>query len=247
MEANHQKRAFEGIRIVDLTHVIAGPFGTYQLGLMGAEVIKIERPREGDMTRGRGGPEWEDNVQGMGWCYRAQGGNKKAVCIDLKSVEGKAVFLKLVGMADVLVSNFKPGKMAKLGLHEQTLERVNSSLIVASLAGFNKVSRGAYDNTIQASSGIVDALGAKTSCPFVDFASGWCLAFAISSALLQRERFGRRFQSIDVSMFDVALTCFSPAFASAERRQPGKPPIPEAGLDRYKTKDDKEIMLGVYR
>lgn len=247
--SSHIKRPFEGIRIIDLTHVIAGPFATYQLGLLGAEVIRVEPCSSAtvDPTRMRGGPSSKETEEKMGWCFCTQGGNKKYISINLKDEEGLSILVQLISGADVLVENWKPGKLAKLGLDAKKLEGVNPSLIVCSLSGFGQdCVRGAYDNTIQARSGLLSAGGGKIPCPFIDFSTGWCCAFAISSALLQRERFGRSFQVIDVSMFDVAMTCFSPSFAAFGNQNFVQGAFVEAGMDKYVTSDGKEIMLGVY-
>ena len=145
--------AFEGIQVIDLTHVIAGPFSTYQLGVMGATVIKIENPSDPDMMRFEGA-EADSNRRGMGTSFHAQSANKKSVAVDLKTKQGQEIIRKLAETADVLVENFRSGALEKLGLGYESLKAINPRLIYCSLTGFGqtgpKANHTAYDNVIQA-------------------------------------------------------------------------------------------------
>ena len=242
--------AFDGVRVLDLTHVLAGPFSTYQLALLGADVVKIEPPHDPDCSRGRG-PDPAQNARLTGLTYEVQGGNKRALALDLKDPRGREIFLRLAASADVLVENYRAGALASLGLTDDVLATANPSLIHCSLTGFGQ--RGprahvnAYDNGIQATSGVMMRTGTadspvKTGASFVDYASGWCAAFAIAAALFQRARDGRG-QRIDCAMFDVALTMMGPELAASVHG--GDPRRSEAGLGCYETADGL-VMLGAF-
>ena len=208
-------RAFDGIRVLDLTHVLAGPFATYQLAVLGADVIKIESPRNPDMVRAVGADP-ELNAQGMGADYQAQAANKRSLTLDLADPDGAAVFRKLVASADVVVDNYQAGSMERLGLGWEALRRINPRLIYCSVTGYGhtgpKAERPSYDATIKAASGFLAAQHRSLSAaemvigpPAFDYATGVMAAFAISAALLRRERTGEG-QRLDVAMFDAALT-----------------------------------------
>lgn len=206
-------RPFEGIRVIDLTHVLAGPFATYQLAVLGAEVIKIEMPGDPDQTRDSG-PERALIDANMGAYYLTQAGNKKSMTVDLKTEAGREILRKLVRTADIMVENYRPGAMIALGLGYEEMAKINPRLIYASMSAFGQEGpRGpqtAYDQVIQATSGIMAATGTADSAPIkigspaVDYATGTTGAFALSAALFQRERTGRG-QYIDMAMLDVAM------------------------------------------
>lgn len=207
-------RAFEGIRVLDLTHVLAGPFSTYQLAVLGAEVIKIESPVIPDMVRGVGADP-ELNACGMGLDFQAQAANKRSLTLDLADPDGAAIFRKLVATADVVVENYQAGSFERLGLGYETLREINPGLIYCSVTGFGhtgpKADRPSYDGTIKAASGLFATqhrslrAAEMTIGPAVfDYATGAMAAFAISSALFRRERTGEG-QRLDVSMHDAAL------------------------------------------
>ncbi|MEJ2030245.1 MAG: CaiB/BaiF CoA-transferase family protein [Maritimibacter sp.] len=212
--------AFTGLRVIDTTHVLAGPFASYQMALLGAEVIKVEAPKEPDQARYNGTDR--DLVRaGMGTAFLAQAAGKKALALDLKSDAGRDALLRLVETADVFVENYRPGAFDDLGLGYDDMARVNPRLIYCSVSAFGSTgprrTQTGYDNVIQAFSGIMDMTGhgdgrpLKCGAPVVDYATGLTAAFAISAALFQRERTGKG-QRIDVSMLDVALTLMtSPA------------------------------------
>ena len=206
-------RPFEGIRVLDLTHVFAGPFCTFQLAVMGAEVIKIESPNAPDMMRDEG--NFDDlNELGLSNFYICQNSEKKSLSLDLKVEKDKIFFLKLLETADVLVQNYSGNSIADLGLSYKKLKKINPQLIYCSMTGFGrtgpKSEHPAYDSVIQAYSGLMELNGLKSTGPLrvgpavVDYGTGIHAAFAISSALYRRQITGKGLE-IDVSMLDSAL------------------------------------------
>jgi crotonobetainyl-CoA:carnitine CoA-transferase CaiB-like acyl-CoA transferase len=206
-------RPFEGIRIVDATHVLAGPFAAYQLAVLGAEVIKVEHPEEPDQTRD-GGTDRALNRRGMGTSYLTQGSNKRSISLNLKTAAGREILKCLVHRADIMVENYRPGAFDALGLGYAAMSALNPRLIYCSISAFGQDGpRGkqtAYDHVIQATSGLMSTTGTlevnpiKFGSPAVDYATGTMGAFALASALFQRERTGRG-QRIDLAMLDVAM------------------------------------------
>jgi len=204
----HQPLA--GLRVLDLTNVLAGPFCCHQLVHMGAEVIKVEAPSQGDLAR-QLGADAELNAKGMGVSFLAQNAGKKSVTLNLKSPKGRALFLRLVATADVLVENFRPGVMDRLDLSYGTLKEVKPELIYCAISGFGQdgpwAYRPAYDQIIQGTSGVMSVTGDAQSAPLrvgypiADTVGGMTVAFAISAALNapQRGTF------IDVSMLESVL------------------------------------------
>src|SRR3978361_430874 len=126
-------RPFEGIRIIDITHVLAGPFAAYQLGLMGADVIKVEDPNDPDQSRDSG-TDNNLNYAGMGTGFLTQGSNKRAITLDLKTEQGREIRRRLVATADVLVENYRPGAFEALGLGYEDMRKINPRLIYASFS-----------------------------------------------------------------------------------------------------------------
>ena len=206
-------QAFEGIRVLDMTHVLAGPFSTYQLAVLGADVIKIEPVGNPDMNRGVGAVDSLSDA-GMGSHFLSQGANKRAMTLNLKSGKGREIFKALARDADVIVENFRAGALERLGLGYRDLCAVKPDIIYCSITGFGqtgpKRGHGAFDNVIQAYSGMMTATGhpdepaVMVGPPVADYGTGAQAAFAIASALLRRERTGEG-QWIDVSMLDSAL------------------------------------------
>jgi crotonobetainyl-CoA:carnitine CoA-transferase CaiB-like acyl-CoA transferase len=206
-------RPFEGIRIIDITHVLAGPFAAYQLALMGADVIKVEDPNDPDQSRDSG-TDNDLNHAGMGTGFLTQGSNKRAITLNLKTEQGRAILKRLVATADVLVENYRPGAFEALGLGYEDLRTINPRLIYASFSAFGqggpKRERTAYDHVIQSTSGIMAMTGTpqanpiKIGAPAIDYATGTMGAYALSAALFQRERTGQG-QRIDMAMLDVAM------------------------------------------
>jgi crotonobetainyl-CoA:carnitine CoA-transferase CaiB-like acyl-CoA transferase len=207
-------RPFEGIKIVDCTHVLAGPFAAYQLAVLGADVIKVDDPNEPDQSR-ESGADHALNAAMMGTGFLTQGSNKRAIALNLKTEGGREVLRRLIAdWADVLVENYRPGAFKALGLGYDDLSTLNPRLIYASMTAFGqggpRGTQTAYDHAIQASSGITASTGTdatgpiKAGAPVIDYATGTMGAFAISAALFQRTRTGRG-QYIDLAMFDVAM------------------------------------------
>lgn len=240
--------ALENIRVLDVTHVLAGPFCTYQMALLGADVIKVESPDAPDCARGRG-PDEAANAQGLGLNYQVQGGNKRALTLDLSQPQGRDILLELVRDADVFVENYTTGALERLGLGYEDLARVNPALIHCSVTGYGDTgpyaARGAYDNVIQAGSGAIGQCGGvKPGVSYVDYATGYSAAFAVTSALVQRARTGRGCH-ISVSMLEVAMQMMAPEAAAAQHPDQvarGK----EAGIASYDTADGR-LMLGAFR
>lgn len=205
-------RPFEGIRIIDITHVLAGSFSTYQLAVLGADVIKVEDPTEPDQSREIGADRGL-NRRGMGTAFLAQGSNKRAITINLKTERGREILKKLAATADVLVENYRAGAFEALGLGYDALAKVNPRLIYCSISAFGqdgpRREQTAYDVVIQGTSGLMALTGTpqlnpiRMGAPVVDYSTGTTGAFAIASALFQRERTGRG-QYIDLAMYDVA-------------------------------------------
>jgi CoA:oxalate CoA-transferase len=206
-------KALDGIRVLDLTNVLAGPLCAYQLALLGADVIKVEVPGSGDLAR-QLGSDATLNANRMGASFLAQNGGKRSVTLNLKSDAGKAVLRRLVASADVLVENFRPGVMGRLGLSYEELREANPKLVYCAITGFGQDGplrdAAAYDQIIQGLSGMMSVTGDANSAPLragypvADTISGIMAAFAIAAALVRRERGGEG-GFIDVSMLDSAL------------------------------------------
>ncbi|MGE5465660.1 MAG: CaiB/BaiF CoA transferase family protein [Methanocella sp.] len=206
-------RPFEGIKIVDVTHVLAGPFAAYQLALLGADVIKVEDPNDPDQSRQTGADAALNRVN-MGTGYLTQGSNKRCITLNLKTDKGREILKTLTKDADIFIENYRAGAFKALGLGYEDMAKLNPRLIYCSMTAFGQDGpRGgqtAYDHAIQATSGITACTGTpetapmKCGSPIIDYATGTMAAFALASALFQRERTGRG-QYIDSSMLDVAL------------------------------------------
>src|SRR4051812_14643828 len=174
-------RPFEGIRIIDATHVLAGPFAAYQLAVLGADVIKVEHPQEFDQSRETGSDRTLNRAR-MGTSFLTQSSNKRSLTLDLKSPAGQDVFRKLIATADVLVENYRPGALDALGLGYDALCALNPRLIYASMSAFGsegpRREHTAYDYVIQATSGIMAMTGTpdvhpiKFGSPAIDYATG---------------------------------------------------------------------------
>ena len=203
----------KGLRVVDLSQVLAGPYATYLLALMGAEVLKIEKPGEGDWTRVGGGvPELAERKLGL--AYIVQGGNKKSVTLDLKTPEGLEVAKKLIATADIFIENFKPGVAERLGLGFEVVKALAPKIVYCSISAFGQngpfSGRPAYDHVIQGMCGIMMTTGQpgsgpnKVGSPYVDYATGMNAALAVVSGVLETQRTGEAVQ-VDVSMLDTSL------------------------------------------
>ncbi|TCV01408.1 CaiB/BaiF CoA transferase family protein [Paracandidimonas soli] len=201
------------VRVLDLTNVLAGPYACYQLAQLGAEVIKVERPLQGDLAR-QLGADAQRNAEMMGVSFLAQNAGKQSVTIDFKHPQGKALFKKLVATADVVVENFRAGVMDRLGLGYDDLKEIKPDLIYCAISGFGQdgpmSTLPAYDQIIQGQSGLMSVTGdaqsgpLRVGYPVCDTIGGMTAAFAIASALFRRERTGQG-ESIDVSMLESTL------------------------------------------
>jgi crotonobetainyl-CoA:carnitine CoA-transferase CaiB-like acyl-CoA transferase len=199
--------------VLDLTNVLAGPFCAYQLGLLGAEVIKVELPETGDLAR-QLGADPDLNSRLMGASFLAQNGGKKSITVNLKSEGGRNVLRRLVRSADVLVENFRPGVMTRLGLGYEALQSVNPALIYCAISGYGQDGpmkhAPAYDQIIQGLSGVMSITGdqrcapLRVGYPIADTVGGITAAFAVASALFRRAATGQG-AFIDVSMLDGML------------------------------------------
>ena len=248
-------RPFEGIRVIDITHVLAGPFAAYQLGVLGADVIKVEHPNDPDQSRGAG-TDKELNRRNMGTAFLTQASNKRSITLDLKQQKDRNILKKLVATADVFVENYRPGAFETLGLGYDVLSKINPRLIYASFSAFGqggpRREQTAYDHVIQATSGIMAMTGTpevnpvKFGSPAVDYATGMTGAFALSAALYQRERTGKG-QRIDMAMLDVAMILMSSHLCGYLRNgvhpKPNGNRHPHATNSAYMAKDTL-VMLG---
>ncbi len=212
-QGTNRAQCLAGVRVLDLTNVLAGPFCAYQLALLGAEVIKVEEPRRGDLAR-QLGADPHLNAEFMGASFVAQNAGKQSLALDLKTEAGREAMLRLADSADVLIENFRPGVMRRLGLGQELLRQRNPRLIVCAISGFGQegpLSKApAYDQIVQGLSGVMSITGDEHSAPLrvgypvCDTLGGLTAAFAITSALAGRASSGRG-DFIDVSMLDATL------------------------------------------
>lgn len=204
-----------GRRIIDFTGVLAGPYCTYQLALLGADVIKVERPGTGDFTRR--GPELAGSP-GLTHGYVAQNADKRSIAIDLSDPRGLALAHRLIRDADVVIENFSPGVADRLGIGFEAVRRLRSDIVYASMSGYGQdgpwSARPAFDHVIQAMSGVTMLTGApdqvpnRIGPPMIDYLSGIYGAFAILAALMERERSGQA-QRIDLAMLDATIVAMA--------------------------------------
>ena len=200
-----------GTVVLDLTHFIAGPFGTQYLADLGADVIKIEQPTGGDLGRGAG----TDFVEGESVHFWAVNKNKRSVVLDLKADRGRDVFLRLVERADVVINNFRPGVLDRLGVGYEVLRERNPRLVFTSISAFGQTGpyreQPGYDLSIQALSGVMSLTGepganpVRAGVPIGDLVGGMAGALGTLAALLERERTGRG-QEVDVSLLDTQVS-----------------------------------------
>lgn len=243
----------DGIRVIDCTHILSGPFCTMLLADMGAEVIKVEPPQDGEDGR-RSGYELEENYTSH---FIMVNRGKKSVSIDLKATEGKRLFLKMVAKADIVVENFRPGTMARLGLGYETLSKENSELIYCAISGFGQTGpyrdRGGFDIIGQAMSGIMSVNGERGQAPMRlpvpigDLNSGMYGAYAILAALHYRTTSGVG-QYIDVALLDSIIPYL--CWESAELWFTGRVPEPFGAVHRDRAPyepiaaADGEVVVG---
>lgn len=210
-------KALEGIRVLELTHVISGPFCGMLLGDLGAEVIKAERPNTGEFYR----EEAQKNEEGISIIYPTYNRNKKGITLNVKAEETREIMHKLIKETDIFVENYRPGLLKKLGLGYDELKQINPRLIMVSISGFGQTGpyakAPAYDMTIAAISGLMSVNGehgrpTKTGPAISDFLSGIYGAVGALAALQHRERTGEG-QYVDVSMMESAMSIFDAFFA----------------------------------
>ena len=248
-------KPFAGVRILDFTRYLAGPYGTYQLALLGADVVKIEA-RDGDETRHQlVASEWAERKMPPG--FLAVNGNKRSLTLDLRKPEAVAVVKRLVEKADVVWENFRPGVMDKLGLGYDVLSAINPRLIYCAVSGFGHTgpekTTAAFDGKLQAMSGIMSITGEASGGPMragfaiCDTIGGITAALAVSSALYQRTHTGKG-QFVDVAMLDAALA-FIPGpvsewtVAGIEQKQIGNGSVSrKPTASRFRAKDSYLVL-----
>ncbi len=224
-------KPLHGIRVLDLTNVLAGPFACHQLAHMGADVIKVEARGTGDLAR-QLGADHELNKVDMGVSFLAQNPGKRSITLNLKHAKGKEVLRRLVRTADVLMENFRPGVMDRLGVGHAELMKENPLLIYCAISGFGQDGPlrdlPAYDQIIQGMSGIMSVTGAPENAPYrvgypvADTIGGITAAFAVAAALADHQRSEGVF--IDVSMLEAAMATMG--WAVSNHLIAGRDPMP---------------------
>jgi crotonobetainyl-CoA:carnitine CoA-transferase CaiB-like acyl-CoA transferase len=216
-------QTFDGVRVVDFTQVLSGPYATLQMALQGADVVKIEQPGMGDQSRHMLPGDGIFADAAMSAMFLGVNAGKRSMTLDLKHEQAKAVVHRLVKGADVLVENFKAGTMDRMGFGYQAMRSVNPRLIYCSVTGYGqsgpKAGAAAYDPAIQAESGMMSVTGFEETGPtrtgywVSDMAAGLTAAYAIAGALFKRESTGQA-QHIDVSMLDTAVSFLAPILSN---------------------------------
>ncbi len=205
----------KGYRVIDFSQVLAGPYATYQLGLLGAQVIKVENVETGDWTRpAPANPSFD----GMGLGYLTQGGNKRSLSLDLKTPEGVQIVNRLIETAHVFVENFRPGTAARLGFSYDDVRALNERIVYCSISAYGQdgpiSERPAYDHVVQGMCGVMTTTGTpdtipnKVGAPYVDYATGMNAAFATLAAVMQAQIDGKSHR-VDVAMLDSAMLLMS--------------------------------------
>lgn len=243
----------KGLKVVDLTRVLAGPFCTMMLGDMGAEVLKIEEPELGDETRA-----WSPFIGDRSSYFLSVNRNKKSVALDLKSRAGADALRDLVGKADILVENFRPGSLASLGFSYHDLARIHPRLIYCSISGYGqngpRASLSGYDVVIQGESGFMDVTGSADGEPtragvaITDFLAGLYAVQGILLALYDRQRTGLG-QHVDIALFDSMLSVMRLPLGilQATGSAPGRIGNDHPSIAPYETLDlrDGKIIVAV--
>jgi len=241
----------EGIRVLDLTHVLAGPCATHHLRCLGAEVIKVERPESGDPMRALA---LQPSLEGVPPGFRALNAGKKSVVLDLKTAEGRDALLRIAATTDVFVENFRPGAATRLGLGPEDVRTVRPDIIYCSISGWGQGGArsrlGAYDHVIQAATGMmllqgngVEKAPIKVGFPVIDIATGISAAEAILAAVIRRLRGDTAPITLDVSMVDSALALMSGPAAStlatgeAPERRGNRGFVGSPGAETFATSD----------
>jgi crotonobetainyl-CoA:carnitine CoA-transferase CaiB-like acyl-CoA transferase len=242
-----------GIRVLDLTRVLAGPFCSMMLGDMGAEVIKVEEPGKGDDTR-----SWPPFSGGEATYFMSVNRNKKSLTLNLKAPEGQEILRSLVKKGDVLLENFRPGTMDKLGFGYAALAQLNPRLVYCSISGFGEsgpeAGRAGYDLVVQAESGLMDITGfpdgppVKSGTSIADLVAGMSAAHGVVLALLARAK-TRRGQKVEISMLDAmaALLTYQAGIYFATGQRPFRRGNAHPSIAPYEvfTAADGYVTLGV--
>jgi len=212
-------KPFSGVKILDFTRVLAGPYGSYQLALLGADVVKVESRDGDDMRFGNRANDWEKRGLAAPWV--AVNAGKRSITLDLKKPKAIEIVKRLAAKADVVMENFRPGVMDKLGIGYETLKAINPRLIYCAVSGFGQVGPGAktaaFDGMIQAMSGLMSITGFPANGPTrvgfagADVMSGATAAFGVASALYQRTHTGKG-QLVDVAMIDAVMAYLAQQF-----------------------------------
>jgi crotonobetainyl-CoA:carnitine CoA-transferase CaiB-like acyl-CoA transferase len=237
-------RPLGGVRVIDLTHAFAGPFATFHLGLMGADVVKVEPPKKGDEFR-----DWRPTI------FAQANAGKRSITLDLKQADGREVLRKLIAEADVVIENFRPGVAAQLGLDWDALKAANPQLIYCSISGYGQggplTDRPAMEWSVQAIAGITsmhvgeDADPRTLGLAILDPFAGYLAYAAIMAALLQRHRAGQG-QRLDVSMFDAAWVLNAGAVVDAMAGQMPVVMSKRANSARFMAKDRRLFISFVW-
>jgi crotonobetainyl-CoA:carnitine CoA-transferase CaiB-like acyl-CoA transferase len=242
-----------GIRVLDLTRVLAGPFCSMMLGDMGAEVIKVEEPGKGDDTR-----SWPPFSGGEATYFMSVNRNKKSLTLNLKAPEGQEILRSLIKKGDVLLENFRPGTMDKLGFGYAALAQLNPRLVYCSISGFGEsgpeAGRAGYDLVVQAESGLMDITGfpdgppVKSGTSIADLVAGMSAAHGVVLALLARAK-TRRGQKVEISMLDAmaALLTYQAGIYFATGQRPVRRGNAHPSIAPYEvfTAADGFVTLGV--
>lgn len=253
-------KALEGITMLDLTHMLSGPYGTMLLADLGANTIKIEPPGRGEGTRNLLASDPDHSLNGMGAYFLTLARNKQSVCINLKSEEGLEVFYGLVRKADVVFDNFSSGVTKRLKIDHEQLSVINPRIVTCTVTGFGETGpdplRPAFDQVVQSTGGGMSITGfpdsppVRSGIPIGDLAGGMFGAMGVLSALLARERTGRG-QHVDVSMLDCQIsllnymaTMFFMTGKNPERL--GNAHFVHVPYNAYKTKDQHIIIAVIF-
>jgi crotonobetainyl-CoA:carnitine CoA-transferase CaiB-like acyl-CoA transferase len=250
-----QSKPLNNIRVIDLTHVLAGPYCTYQLGLLGAEVIKVESP-QGDMIRGWGGTSQQIKL-GLGTGFAAQNAGKKSIALDITRDSGREIVRTLVKNADVFVENYRPGTMLDNGLDYDSLKDVNPQLIYLSISAFGQNGphghRPGFDDVVQATSGFmsINQRGdgpIRTGGPVLDYSTGLHACSSVMAAILLRQQTGTG-QRIDIAMQDVTMLLMNRHTSIAASTDDLVPPGSNHDaflLGRYASLDGYVMLAGYF-
>lgn len=252
-------KALTGLRVLDLTHILSGPFGTMTLADLGAEVIKIE-PLEGERTRGLLAQDPKHSIEGMGAYFINLNRNKKSVALDLKSEDGRAIFYELVKTADIVFDNFSVGVTQKLAIDYARLSAINPRIITCSVTGFGSqgpgMHRTAFDQVVQAYGGSMSITGdnpekpQRAGLPIADLGGSLYGIVGVLTALYERERSGQG-QHVDISMLDgqVAMLSYMATmyFLSGEDPQPiGNSHFVHVPYNSFKTADGFIVIAVIF-